>query len=108
MAEPGVPDGIEILAMAPAMLAEDETEGEGFRYYIRDGDYWGTLVMVSEEKEAAERRYRRGSGMRVNMARGKGEVFTAATCEWVMGLVRNEPFTQAITRNVLEKYSSQN
>jgi hypothetical protein len=38
------------------------------------------------------------------MKRGRGEVLTAATCEWVMGLKRNDFFTQKITRNVLDRF----
>jgi hypothetical protein len=44
--------------------------------------------------------------MMVHMTRGKGEVLTAATCEWVMGLKRGDPFTQRITRNVLDRFTS--
>jgi hypothetical protein len=42
----------------------------------------------------------------VHMTRGKGEVLTAATCEWVMGLKRGDRFTQQITRNVLDRFTS--
>jgi hypothetical protein len=40
------------------------------------------------------------------MPKGAGEVLTAGSCEWVMGLARNEPFTRRITRNVLERFSA--
>ena len=43
--------------------------------------------------------------MLVHMSRGKGEVVTAATCEWVMGLKRNCPFTMQITRNILDRFA---
>ena len=45
-----------------------------------------------------------GSGMMVSMRRGRGEVLTAASCEWVMGLKRNCPYTQRITRNILDRF----
>jgi hypothetical protein len=45
--------------------------------------------------------------MMVHMTRGKGEVLTAATCEWVMGLKRGDRFTQTITRNVLDRFTSE-
>jgi len=38
------------------------------------------------------------------MPKGRGEVVTAASCEWVMGLRRREPFTEQITRNVLDRF----
>ncbi len=39
----GQPDTIAILAMSPAVLAEDEPEGEGFRYYVRGSDHEALL-----------------------------------------------------------------
>lgn len=101
----GVPDNIEILAMAPATFAEDEVEGPGFRYYVRDSDYEGAVAIAPGDQAEARDRYRYGSGMMVHMPKGKGEVLTAGTCEWVMGLARNEPFTRRITRNVIERFA---
>lgn len=104
---PGQPDSIEILAMAPAVLAEDEPPGDGFRYYVRGSDHEGLVRCVegevSPESLAA---YRYGSGMMVHMVRGRGEVLTAATCEWVMGLKRGDPFTRRITRNILDRFTT--
>jgi len=45
-----------------------------------------------------------GSGMLVHMARGRGQVVTAGTCEWIMGLTRNDFFTTKITRTVLDRF----
>ncbi|HEV7254367.1 MAG TPA: N,N-dimethylformamidase beta subunit family domain-containing protein [Mesorhizobium sp.] len=102
----GQPDTIQILAMAPAVLAEDEPDGEGFRYYVRGSDHEGLVKCVTGEvTPEGLARYKYGSGMMVQMSRGKGEVLTAATCEWVMGLKRGDPFTQRITRNVLDRFS---
>ena len=104
VASPGIPEGIEILAMAPAMLAEDEISGPGFRYYVSDSDFEGVATLASDDVEAARDRYRYGSGMIVHMPKGQGEVFTAGTCEWVAGLDRRDPFTEAVTRNVLRRF----
>ncbi len=101
----GQPESISILAMAPAVLAEDEPQGEGFRYYVRGSDHVGLVERVTGDATAAALvKYRYGSGMMVHMTRGAGEVVTAATCEWVMGLKRGDPFTQQITRNVLDRF----
>lgn len=97
---------IEILAMAPAVFAEDEIEGPGFRYYIKDSDFEGAVALASGDPEDARRTYRYGSGMMVHMPKGAGEVLTAGSCEWVMGLARNDPFTRTITRNVLERFAA--
>ena len=103
----GQPETIQILAMAPAVLAEDEPNGEGFRYFVRSSDLEGLVKCVTGEvTPEGLARYRYGSGMMVHMTRGKGEVLTAATCEWVMGLKRGDPFTQRITRNVLDRFTS--
>lgn len=103
----GIPETIEILAMAPAVLAEDEPEGEGFRYYIRGSDHEGLVKSaLGEVTPEGLARYRYGSGMLVHMSRGKGSVVTAGTCEWVMGLKRGDPYTQRITSNVLRRFTS--
>lgn len=103
----GQPETIQILAMAPAVLAEDEPEGEGFRYYVRSSDHEGLVECITGEvTPEGLARYKYGSGMMVHMTRGKGEVLTAATCEWVMGLKRGDPFTQKITRNILDRFTS--
>jgi len=102
---PGIPDGIEILAMTPAVLAEQETEGDGFRYYVRDSDFEGLAGLLPGDRQEARERIRYGAGMVVAMKRGRGEVFTAGSCEWVMGLTRQDPFTIAVTRNALKRFS---
>jgi hypothetical protein len=44
--------------------------------------------------------------MLVHMNRGRGEVVTAASCEWVMGLKRKDFFTQQVTRNILDRFTA--
>jgi hypothetical protein len=101
----GAAADIAILAMAPAVLAEGDQHGDGFRPYLRDSDLVGiTRIMTGGVTEEALQRYRYGAGMMVHMQRGKGEVLTAASCEWVMGLKRGDPFTEQITRNVLDRF----
>jgi len=103
-ADGATPD-ISILAMAPAVLAEGEQHGEGHRPYLRDSDLTGIVrLMTGVTEPAALDRYRYGAGMLVHMPKGKGEVVTAASCEWVMGLKRRDRFTEQITRNVLDRF----
>jgi len=102
----GVPENIDILAMSPAVLFEYEHEGEGVRYYVRDSDLNGLAELAPGETAEARRKFQYGSGMVVSMKRGKGEVLTAGTCEWIMGLTRSDPFTEQITRNALDRFSS--
>jgi hypothetical protein len=103
----GAPPSIEILAMAPAVRVEEEHRGEGFRYYIGNGRPTSTTSAKpagagGESGERDPQRY--GSGMVVSMTRGKGEVFTAGSCEWLTGLARGDFCTQQITRNVLDRF----
>ena len=103
VADPGVPEGIEILAMSPAVLFEYEHEGPGYRYYVRDSDLHGLAELGPDDYATNRRAYQYGSGMVTAMKRGDGEVLCAGSCEWVMGLTRRDPFTETITRNALEK-----
>lgn len=103
--EDGAPTSIEILAMSPAVLAERQFDAPGFRNYAGDADQrqkaefrFGSI----DAETMARSRY--GSGMMVHMRRGLGEVVTAGSCEWVMGLARGEPFTCLVTRNVLDRF----
>lgn len=102
----GTPDSVEILAMTPATLYEYPNTGEGVRYYIGERDLLSVVSKAGgpDEQEAAMARYRHGSGMVVAMTRGAGEVVTAGSCEWVMGLTRGCAHTQQITRNVLDTF----
>lgn len=102
----GASTDISILAMAPALQAESIFEEDGWRYYLGDGDMLGTAKMrYGDLSPETLDKVRYGSGMVVHMNRGRGEVVTAGTCEWVMGLKRNDFFTCQITRNVLEKFT---
>ena len=49
-------------------------------------------------------KYTRGCAAITNMKKGKGEVFCAGTLQWVHGLQQREPFIEAITRTVINRY----
>lgn len=102
----GAPAGMEILAMGFAATFEEDHDNPGGYLYAGDGD----LQIISEvlhgenpttaDREAAQY----GSGMIAHFRRGKGQVFNAASCEWVNGLRLREPVTETITRNVLARF----
>jgi hypothetical protein len=48
----------------------------------------------------------RGNGMIVHWKKGQGEVFTAATCEWIAGLIRNDAQVIKVTQNVLNAFGT--
>jgi hypothetical protein len=88
------------------MMAEAMHAGEGFRYYLGDQDLKGkALSMYGDLSPESLDKARYGSGMVVHLPKGAGEVVTAGTCEWVMGLSRNDFFTCRITRNVLDRFT---
>ena len=102
----GTPAEVEILAMTPAVMAEGPFSGYGYRTYVGVHDWFEKAQMIhGEVTEETKAKTRYGAGMMVSMRRGKGEVVTAATCEWVMGLKRNCFYTQQITRNVLDRFT---
>ena len=104
----GAPASVTILAMTPAMKAESMFAEEGYRYYLGENDLRGAAVsLYGDQSPESLDKARYGSGMLVHMPRGKGEVITAGTCEWVMGLKRNEFFTTQITRNVLDRFTAE-
>lgn len=103
----GAPEGLEILGMAPATLEEDVIPGDAGPYYIRDGDLrFAAEVLDGEATPENMARRRHGSGMMVSFRRGKGEVFTAGSCEWIMGLSRRDPQVEQITGNVLRRFGA--
>lgn len=98
------PGGLEILAMAPAVLGEiDWWNGrvalnapEADIYELFDDLHGAGAPEVFES-------YRYGCGMVVAFDRGAGSVFTAGSAEWVSGLASNDPFVEQVTRNVLDR-----
>jgi hypothetical protein len=103
--EDGAPEGIEILAMAPATLLEEDHGNAGSPLFIGDEDLRFVVeALTGAASPEAVDRLSRGAGMIVDYRRGAGRVFHAGTCEWVAGLLRGDPFVEHITRNVLERF----
>ena len=109
----GAPEGIEILALAPAMKAEMDHFGGGLPLYA-GGEVFaamaGGLAARAEQSGLGKGEgllSPRGSAMIAVYKKGKGEVFNAGSSMWVNGLMKGDYFTQAITRNVLDRYLGQ-
>ena len=102
----GTPQDIEILAMTPAVMTETAFDTYGYRTYVGAHDWIEKARMIHgvTDPDTLEKT-RLGSGMIVSFRRGAGEVLTAASCEWVMGLKRGCFNTQEITRTVLNRFS---
>jgi hypothetical protein len=102
----GTPEDVEILAMTPAVMTEAPIETYGYRTYVGAHDWYEKAQMIHGDTapETLEKT-RYGAGMMVSLRRGQGEVLTAASCEWVMGLKRGCYYTQTLTRNMLDRFS---
>ena len=103
----GAPVDMTIIAMGLATTFEADHKNAGSTLFISDGD----ARMVSHQlwkktDEESIERVKRGSGMIVCFSKGRGTVFNAASCEWVSGLIKNDPFVVRLTLNVLERLSA--
>ena len=103
----GAPEGVEIVAMGLAVMAEEDHGERGVTRFLGDDDLrFAAEAIHGEATPEAMEKLRRGSGMIVTFKRGRGEVFTAGTCEWVAGLIDRDPFVERITRNVLDRFTA--
>ena len=101
----GAPEGIQILAMGWATLAETGREEDAYSFMLGDGDARYRDALLGDGSAASLAKNSRGSGMVVHFTRGAGEVYTAGTCEWVNGLIQGDFYTETITKNVLDRFS---
>lgn len=99
------PEGLEILAVGIATLVGECADFKPDRGILSDQDgLFVAELLLGEGNKANVDKVKRGSGMIVNFKRGRGEVFHAGSCEWVAGLLRNDPMVEQVTRNVLNRY----
>lgn len=99
------PEGLEILALGLSSTVEEGPTilpGRSF-LGIEDGEYVAS-VLLGRKDHAAIEATKRGCGMIVNFRKGRGEVFHAGTCDWIMGLTRKDEMVMQVTRNVLNRY----
>jgi len=100
----GAPQGLEIIAMAPAVHGEqDKWDGQ-----VPLGAPASEVTGLFQALWGDDRPDRftgefYGAGMMASFARGGGEVFNAGSTEWVNGLIHRDPFTEQITHNVLRR-----
>ncbi|MCB1417215.1 MAG: hypothetical protein KDJ64_12475, partial [Nitratireductor sp.] len=82
-----------------------------------DHEVWGETLYIGSDDAAFKAKVlhgeitprtldasSRGNGMIISWRRGRGEIFTAATCEWVAGLIRGDSQVEQVTRNVLNRF----
>jgi hypothetical protein len=98
----GVPENLEIIALAPAAFGEAPSP---YRPLIPP-EQLGVVAQIAygSNSPAAQARVLRGHAVMASFTKGKGEVFNAGTTEWAHGLAAGDPFVTRITRNVLGRF----
>jgi hypothetical protein len=101
----GAPEGLEILALGMASQVEesDVLAPEDLFFGDEDGRFIAETLYGEASDENLEK-VRYSNGMIVNFPKGKGEVFHAGTCEWVAGLLREDPMVERVTQNIFRRY----
>ena len=101
----GAPENVQILALGMSSLMEESADIPIEDQFLTDEDArFVAHTLIGDDGPEALERVKRGSGMIVNFARGRGEIFHAGSCEWVAGLLRQDPQVERVTRNVLDRY----
>ncbi len=100
----GAPENLQILAMNTSGLEEEDHGNKGARLYAGDADLaFKVEELHGEDTPSVRRENQFGAGQMAIFSRNAGTVFNAGSCEWVNGLRLREPFTEKITRNVLDR-----
>ena len=101
----GAATDIEIIAMGLATNIEADHQVWGETRYIEtaDAEYKAKINFGDISQETVDASSR-GNGVMIHWRRGAGEIFNAATCEWVIGLTRGDGQVEQVTRNVLERF----
>lgn len=102
----GAPPGLSILALGMATLREEpRPQADSDDRFIGDEEaQYIAELRCGDSSAASIERVKRGTGMIVHFARGRGEVFHAGSCEWVAALTRRDPMVTRVTANVLDRY----
>jgi hypothetical protein len=101
----GAPAGLCILALGLSSLKEEPTSLAFDDRFLSDDDAkFVAEILVGDDGGAAVERIKRGAGMIVHFARGRGQVFHAGSCEWVAALYRRDAMVERVTANVLRRY----
>jgi hypothetical protein len=102
----GAPEGMEILAMNFSTAMEHGLERHQHSFMLGDGDArYRAYILDNDTSPENIKRHSRLAGMVVSFQRGKGEVFSAATCEWINGLLEHDFYVETITHNVIQRFS---
>ena len=101
----GVPENLEIIALAPCAFGEQPDNGYPPLIPPDKLDVCARIVYGDSSREA-QARMLRGHAAMASFTRGKGEVFNCGTTEWAHALKAKNPFIERITRNVLRRFGA--
>lgn len=104
-AELGVPENLQIIAVAPVAFGEEPDRGYAPIIPPENLDIIAREVF-GDTSPAMPRRLLRGHAVMASFKRGAGEVFNGGTTEWAHGLAARDPFIERITRNVLTRFGA--
>jgi hypothetical protein len=100
----GVPENLEIIALAPCAFGE---AASGYRPLIPPEQLDVVAqIMFGDTSPAAQARVLRGHAAMASFRRGRGEVFNGGTTEWAHALAAGDPYVERITRNVLKRFGA--
>ncbi|MCY4370529.1 MAG: hypothetical protein OXF41_14230, partial [bacterium] len=103
--EDGSPEDLEILALTPVTLEEEDHGQAGNLISIADGDLaFAAEALFGEDTPENRDKIRYGSAVITAMSKGDGEVFCAGTTEWCHALAQGDTQVETITRNVLDRF----
>jgi hypothetical protein len=103
----GAPPDLEILALTPVTLEEEDHGNEGGVIFTGDGDLsFITSAVLGEDTPEGREEFRRGAAVVTWMKKGRGEVVCGGSTEWPFALSQQEPIVERIVRNVLDRFSS--
>lgn len=99
----GVPENLEIIAIAPATLAEDSRSPYPPIIPPEEPETLATVGYGNADAVTIDR-LMHGHAVMASFKRGKGEVFNDGTTEWAHALAAGDPFVERITANVLQRF----
>jgi hypothetical protein len=101
----GVPEDLEIIALAPCAFGEEERAGYVPIIPPEQLDVVAE-IMYGDSSAESQAKVLRGHAVIASFRRGAGEVFNCGTTEWAHGLAAGNVFIERITRNVLERFGA--
>jgi len=99
------PEGLQILGLGMSSLKEESADIPADDQFLSDEDArFVARTLIGDDRPPSVDKVKRGAGMMVNFPMGKGEIFHAGTCEWVAGLLRQDPMVERVTANIMDRY----